>query len=229
LFVAFAAAWIVLAHPRGWQAALRSLAAYTAGAAIVVVPFLAPKMSRAEDRLAMRGHFERMYRGEGEPSSTPRPDLISPVGDPGAALAQLQASPRRVVATLMRSYVNNFVVQFFTQPYGGFDLVFLRKGTDYYYAMWFYAYALTVAGAALSARIVFDGGSAARAVLLILGVIVSRTIPHLILVSNYRHRVPIEPFLILLASIGAVALWERVTVHPLAAARGDRDRGKHQH
>ena len=69
--------------------------------------------------------------------------------------------------------------------------------------MWFYAYALTVVGTIVAGAA--DAGAerlrpAARCS--ILGVIASRTIPHLILASDYRHRAPIEPFLILLASVG---------------------------
>jgi len=41
---------------------------------------------------------------------------------------------------------------------------------------------------------------------LVIGLIASRTVPHVILESNYRHRVPIEPFLILLASVAVVGL-----------------------
>jgi 4-amino-4-deoxy-L-arabinose transferase-like glycosyltransferase len=208
-FAAFVAAWIVAAYPRGWRASLPALASYAAGAAIVVLPFLAPKVWTHESRQAMRGHFERMYRGEGETSSMPRPDLVSPVADPGAALSQLEKDPRGIIGTLVRASAQNFVLQFFTQPYGGFDLVFLRKGTEYYYAMWFYAYALTVLGTIVATGMISHRGFPASAVILILGVIASRTFPHLILVSNYRHRVPIEPFLILLASVGAVSLWQR--------------------
>ena len=203
--------WVALASTKGWRASAPAVAALTAGIAIVVLPFLAPKMWTAEDRQGMWGHFDRMYRGEGEAQSMPRPDLASPLTDPGAALTQLRQDPVGLIATLARAYAINFGVQFFTQPYGGFDLVFLRKGSEYYYGMWFYAYALTVAGTVVAIRLVLSHGARASGVVLILGVIAFRTLPHLILVSNYRHRVPIEPFLILLASVGAVATWRAVS------------------
>ena len=63
------------------------------------------------------------------------------------------------MATLTRAYAKNFAVQFLTQPYGGFDLVFLRKGSDYYYGMWFYAYALTVVGTIVAVRRIAAVGS----------------------------------------------------------------------
>ena len=46
----------------------------------------------------------------------------------------------------------------------------------------------------------------AAGIVLVLGLIASRTLPHLLLESNYRHRAPIEPFLIMLAALAAVRL-----------------------
>ncbi len=108
--------------------------------------------------------------------------------------------------TLGQAIAHNFAVQFFTQPFGGFDLVFLAKGSAYYYGVWFYAYALAGVGAVIALRQVRAGGAAAVGIALVLGLITSRTLPHLILESHYRHRVPIEPFLILMAALAAVTL-----------------------
>ena len=202
--------WIALTNPGGWRRSVPRLAFFAVAAALVVLPFLAPKMWTRDDRQAMRGHFDRMYRGEGGSVPADRAGLVGPLADPRAALTQFASEPWLVMATLTRAYAKNFAVQFLTQPYGGFDLVFLRKGSEYYYGMWFYAYALACAGTILAARRVAAGGAAAGGVILILVVIVSRTLPHLILVSDYRHRVPIEPLLILLAAVGAVALLREV-------------------
>jgi hypothetical protein len=218
-FAAFACLWIIASFPQGWRASKWAITAYAIGAAALLTPFVFPKISSESGRDAMRGHFERMYRGEGEGTAMPRPDLISPVADPSAAARQFRDAPGHVIGTLLRSYATNFSAQFFAQPYGGFDLVFLRKGTAYHYAMWFYAYALTVIGAVITCRMMLSRRFDAAAAAMILGVIVSRTVPHLILVSNYRHRVPIEPFLILLASVGAVSLWERINPRPPVAAK----------
>ena len=214
-FAAFAAAWIALAYPKGWRASGRAIAAYTAGAAIVVLPFVAPKLWTPDARRNMRAHFDRLYRGEAEGQPI-RGELVGPLANPSEAFDQLTSSPVHVIGTLARAYTKNFAVQFLTQPYGGFDLVFLRKGTEYYYGMWFYAYALTVAGTIAAMRLITGGGAAAAGATLVIGLIASRTLPHIVLESDYRHRVPIEPFLILLASVGAVSLWERVTVTPAA-------------
>jgi 4-amino-4-deoxy-L-arabinose transferase-like glycosyltransferase len=202
--------WIALTNPGGWRTSGPRLASFAVAAALVVLPFLAPKMWTREDRQAMGGHFDRMYRGEGGSLPADRTGLVGPLADPQAALTQLASEPWRVMVTLTRAYAKNFAVQFFTQPYGGFDLVFLRKGSEYYYGMWFYAYALTCAGTIVALRSVAARGVAAGGVILIFGVIASRTFPHLMLVSDYRHRVPIEPLLIVLAAIGAVALFRAV-------------------
>jgi hypothetical protein len=205
-FAALLVPWIVWFHPHGRRAAVRPLAAFVAGGALMVLPFIAPKVWSPEVRAGMRGHFDRMYRGEGGSRPTSRTELAGPLTDPSAALSQLQSDPGRVVKTLAAEYADNFAAQFLTQPYGGFDVVFLRKGSDYYYGMWFYAYALTIAGTLLVVRRLPAGSLPAAASALILGLLVARTVPHLMLASDYRHRAPLEPFLILLAAIGAVAV-----------------------
>jgi hypothetical protein len=219
---AFLMAWIAWTNVAGWKRSLPHVAAFVSGVAVIALPFVAPKVWTAADRQAMRGHLDRLYRGEGEVRDTPRMHIVGPLSDPAAALAQLQSEPVRVAGALARAYAANIAVQFLTQPYGGFDLVFLRKGTEYYYGMWFYAYALTVAGAIVLLHRMRSGSPPASAVVLILGVIVSRTFPHVVLESGYRHRVPIEPFLILLASVGVTALAARLmTTAATPAAVGD--------
>ena len=208
-FAAFLVAWIAWFYPHGRRAAIRPLAAFVAGGVLMVLPFIAPKLSSPDVRAGMRVHFDRMYRGEGGSRASARTELAGPLTEPSAALSQLQSDPERVVKTLAREYADNFAAQFLTQPYGGFDVVFLRKGSDYYYGMWFYAYALTIAGTAMAIRRMATRSDAA-AVALILGLLVTRTVPHLMLASDYRHRAPLEPFLILLAALGAVAVAREV-------------------
>lgn len=216
-FAAFVMAWIAYVNPRGWRAATPALASFALGLAIIMVPFAAPKLWTAGDRQQLRGHFDRLYRGQAEAQPV-RGDLVGPLADPRAAAAQFRANPAGVAATLARAYARNFAVQFLTQPYGGFDLVFLRKGSAYYYAMWFYAYALAIAGTIVAMRMVPAGGRTASGVILIIGLIASRTLPHIVLESDYRHRVPIEPFLILLASVGAVSIAREVIATAASAS-----------
>jgi hypothetical protein len=208
-FAAFVMAWIAYVDPRGWRASAPAVASFALGAAIVVLPFVAPKVWSADDRREVRAHFDRLYRGQAEAQPV-RGDLVGPLADPAGAAAQFTAHPAHVAGTLARAYARNFAVQFLTQPYGGFDLVFLRKGSEFYYGMWFYAYALAIAGTWFAIRLIPAGGFTAAGIILILGLIASRTLPHIILESDYRHRVPIEPFLILLASVGAVSIAREV-------------------
>jgi hypothetical protein len=207
-FAAFVAAWIPWSYPRGWRAGRVAIVTYVAGASLVLAPFVAPKIWSPEGRQNIRAHFDRLYRGQAEAEPV-RGDLVGPLADPGAAFSQLMSSPVHVVATLGRAYTKNVAVQFFTQPYGGFDLIFLRKGTEYYYGMWFYAYALALTGLAVALRAIITRQENAVGALLIIGLITTRTLPHIVLESDYRHRVPIEPFLILLAAVGAVSLATR--------------------
>ena len=87
-----------------------------------------PKIESAEQRAKLRHHFDLLYRGEIDPVRM-RDDIVPPLENPGAAFAQLRESPGLVLGTLGRAWVANFGMQFFSQPYGGFDLVFLRKST----------------------------------------------------------------------------------------------------
>ena len=205
-FAAFLVPWIAWFRKHDRRMATGAVAAFAAGAVLIVLPFVAPKLWSPPAREGMRAHFDRMYRGEGGSRPTSRTELAGPLSAPGAALSQFRDDPGRLVRTLAREYADNFAAQFLTQPYGGFDVVFLRKGSDYYYGMWFYAYALTIIGTVLVVRRLPAGRLQTAATILVLGLIASRTIPHLILASDYRHRAPIEPFLILLAAVGVVAI-----------------------
>lgn len=183
----------------------RAKAAMIAGVAAVLVPLMLPSFSTADGRLRLRQHFDRLYQGQGDAVRT-RKHLVGPLEDPQAALAQFRSQPGVVAGTVARAMAHNFALQFFTQPFGGFDLVFLAKGSAYYYGQWIYAYALACAGLVIAIRQVASGGMRVMGVALVIGVIVFRTLPHLLLESHYRHRVPIEPFLILLASVAASGL-----------------------
>ncbi len=216
-FLAFVLLWIPTVHPRRWSWRAMGAAVTVAGVALVTIaPLLQPKIASTDERAKLRHHFDVLYRGEFDPVRM-RDDIVGPLENPGAALAQLRESPGLVLGTLARAWVSNVGVQFFAQPYGGFDLVFLRKGTPYYFVLWFYAYALAIGGMVIAVwRLRTDAHAAGFA--LVLGLIASRTVPHVILESNYRHRVPIEPFLILLASIAVVQLISSARRLELAAA-----------
>ena len=216
-FLAFVLLWIPFRFANPWSLpAWRAAALVGMTAFVTIAPLTVPKVASVERRDQLRHHFDILYRGEADPIRL-RDEIVGPLADPGAAAAQLAASPGKVLGTLGRAWASNFALQFFAQPYGGFDLVFLRKGTAYNYTVWLYVYALTVGGFLLLLRGLGDPARAAG-VWLIVGLLVSRTIPHLIMESNYRHRVPIEPFLILLASIAVVRLVTATTRREASAA-----------
>lgn len=204
-FLAFVLAWIPFLFPRPWSArAFGASVVVAVTALLAIAPLTVPKIATVEQRNKLRHHFDILYRGEADPIRL-RDNIVGPLSDPGAAAAQLVESPGVVLTTLGRAWAANFALQFFAQPYGGFDLVFLRKGTPYYYTIWFYAYALAAAGLVLLlGRLPQDARAAG--IVLVAGLIVTRTVPHLILESNFRHRAPIEPFLILLAAVAVVRL-----------------------
>jgi len=204
--LAFIVAWLPWAFAqRRWRAAGGAIAATLLGVAVMVGPLAVPKVATSENRTALRAHLDRLYRGEFDINPL-RTGLVGPVADPIRAGRQLFADPLLVIGTLVRAYARNLGLQFFTQPYGGFDLVFLLKGTEYFYGLWFYVYAATVGGAVLAWRRIRAGDPSSAGLVLVAGVIAARTLPHLVLESNARHRAPIEPFLILLAASGVVGL-----------------------
>jgi hypothetical protein len=206
--LAFVIVWVgwVFAPRVGKAGSVRAAAALLAAVMLVLAPVAAPMVSSAEARLRMRQHFDRLFKGWGDDVRT-RKDLAGPLEDPSAALTQLRTNPRFVIGTIGRAMVHNFALQFFTQPYGGFDLVTLAKGSRYYYGLWFYAYALTCAGILAGVRRIRRADGQAAGLMLVFGILVFRTLPHLILESHFRHRAPIEPFLIMLAASGAVHVW----------------------
>ena len=209
-FLVFVLGWIPVAFKRhGLHRPLRAVALVVGGVILVVTPLLVPSASTEAGRLRLRQHFDRLYTGQGDAVRT-RKDLVGPLENPGAAVAQFRQQPVEVTVTLGQAIAHNFAVQFFTQPFGGFDLVFLAKGSAYYYGLWFYAYALAGLGTVIAFRLLRADGAAAMGIALVLGLITARTLPHLILESHYRHRVPIEPFLILMAALAAITVGRAV-------------------
>ncbi|MGE3492484.1 MAG: glycosyltransferase family 39 protein [Vicinamibacterales bacterium] len=205
-FLAFIILWIPFVfRRRAWRGSPVAIAALLAGVLVLLLPVLAPKVASEQKRLGLRIHFDRLYTGEADPNAI-RTEIVGPLSSPAAAARQLVSSPLLVLGTLGRAWGRNIALQFFSQPYGGFDLVFLSKGTPYYYGLWIYVYLLAAAGLIAAWRGAWRPGPRAMGLALIVGVVLSRTFPHVVLESNYRHRVPIEPFLILVTAAAVVAL-----------------------
>lgn len=209
-FAAFVLLWLPLVSGSTdrWRKVLASATWLGVGTALVALPLVAPKVASAESRMALRQHLDRLWLNPiaTEPGAKPS-RVASPFANPDLAAQQVRQDPLRVIVTAARSMAVNFGTQFFTQPYGGFDLVFLTKNSAYYYGLWFWAYVLTGLGCAIAVNQCRRGGPHATAIALILGLLVARTIPHVILESQYHHRAPIEPFLIMLAAVGAARLF----------------------
>ncbi len=102
---------------------------------------------------------------------------------------------------LSSSLWNKFKHIYFNQGYGGFDMLFLRRMSNYYYALWFYVYVITIAGLFLAFKRYGTGLHS-----LVFLFIAYRTMVHLVTECSYRHRAPIEPFLLLYLSFGIYML-----------------------
>ncbi len=205
-FLAFVVFWISFVfHRRAWRGSLAAISALLSGALVLLLPVLVPKVASEEKRLGLRVHFDRLYTGEADVNAI-RTGIVGPFASPAAAAEQLANSPFLVLGTLARAWGRNIALQFFAQPYGSFDLVFLSKGSQYSYGLWSYIYLLAAAGLLAAWGGAWATGPRALGLALIVGVVLSRTFPHVVLESNYRHRVPIEPFLILVTA-AAVVSW----------------------
>ena len=179
-FWAFVLLWIPFAL-KGRLGRARSLtyaAAIMLGTMLVLAPVLAPLVATAEHRTSLREHLDRLFYDQ---RVSTRNELVAPFADPAAALNQLRGQPAYVVSTMASSFVHNFAVQFLTQPYGGFDVVFLATDKPYYFALWFYVYVLGGAGVLVAARrAILEHDPQSAALVLVLGVLAARTLPHLL-------------------------------------------------
>ena len=75
--------------------------------------------------------------------------------------------------------------------------MFLYRLSDYYYAAWFYVYVLTVVGIIGAFKQKHLGLHS-----LLFFFIFYRTIVHFLTEGSYRHRAPMEPFLIIYFAFG---------------------------
>lgn len=103
---------------------------------------------------------------------------------------------------VISNFYEKFKNLYFSQGYGGFDMLFLYRMSDYYYALWFYAYLFTLIGVIYS-LIRYK----LSAHILILFFIIYRTVIHLLTESSYRHRASVEPYLIMYFVFGISLLW----------------------
>jgi hypothetical protein len=211
-FLLFVYGWLWYCSPHPRTKFPKAAAWLTAGVLLILAPMVARMVNSPEARLALRAHFDRMVSGEQDFTSMPtRQGLAKPLTDPEAAWAQFRSDPVFVLRTQGRAARHFFAVQFFGQPYGEFDLVLLRKGSEFQACMLTYAYLFVVLGLAAGWRRIRTGDRWAPAIALMIGLLVFRTLPHLVTYSSYGHRVPLEPFLILFCQAGFWAVVWKAT------------------
>lgn len=186
--------WVVGVRARlGWRRACGHLAACSLGFLIVLWPFVGGK------GVGLRVRFGELwfisYPGDLR-------KWFNPWDDPQGALAVVWNQPLELISSLSHAIWWNFSTQFFNQDFGNFDPVFLVRDTSYYFGMWAYAYLFAFIGLGLVVRQAVREPVERLGWWLLITVIVSRTLAHLFWVSAYRHRIPIEPYLIALGAYG---------------------------
>ncbi|MBI3088224.1 MAG: glycosyltransferase family 39 protein [Candidatus Omnitrophica bacterium] len=207
VFWAFLIGWFltVFRTRAGWRAAWRQAAWLTLGVVVVLLPVLYVELIKpgyfpGTATEGMRFQLGNLYFRN---MVYPDPDMVNPFLSPGGALQQLSREPLRVLGYLVRNMWGNFAVVLFSQGYGGFDPIFLVRGSPYYFGMWGYAYLFGLIGAGLMVRAILRGAPQAWGMWMVLGLLASRIGVHLIMEASYRHRAPLDPLLILVAAYGA--------------------------
>ena len=183
----------------GWTIAVQHLALLSLGFIVMLVPFVWGTGGGLHGRLELQWFYYQY-------TATPINAWFNPWRDPAGAWALFHTQPFVVVKTLAEGVLANFAMIFLDQAYGAFDPVFLVRWSPAYYAMWMYAYLLAFAGLWLVAREAWRAPVKRLGWWLLLVVLAARTLPHLFFQATYRHRVPIEPYLILLAAYGLTRL-----------------------
>lgn len=177
----------------GWRRALLHLASLSLGVGLIVAPFMTSGWP------VNRVGYYWFY--------IPTPSVhinqwFNPWRDPAGAWAVFHAQPWLVIWRLLKGLAWNFQMVFLHQDFGSFDLVFLFRRSLFSYGMWWYAYLLTLVGAALMLWRGIRQPVKRLGTWLVMGLLVSRSAVHLLLEASYRHRAPLEPYLIMLAAYG---------------------------
>jgi hypothetical protein len=141
-FLAFACAWALWAIPRRRSAERWRAVVVMSAAAVLVSPMVAPMVASSSGawRCVSTSTACRRATRVGPRGSRPNRSV-----SPGRRYSSCADQPGFVVQALVNGVVHTSRCSS-TQPHGAFDLVTLRKGTDYYFAVWCYAYLLTVVG-----------------------------------------------------------------------------------
>ncbi|MBI2885479.1 MAG: glycosyltransferase family 39 protein [Candidatus Omnitrophica bacterium] len=193
--------WIVLGMRLivGWRTALRHAALLSCGFLLVLFPFVHGAGSGIHARINDQWFAY--------PYTTPHLKFWwNPWRDPAAAWELLQTHPVLVIGRIVKAMAANASAMLLDQGYGSFDLLFLVRRSVYSAGLWAYAYGAALAGLVVMGREMLRRPQARLGWWLIITVVASRLVVHLLLESAYRHRAPLEPYLILIASAGLVRL-----------------------
>lgn len=183
----------------GWSLALLHASGLSLGFLVVQLLYASGGVGGLVDRV---GSLWFYYQHTDTPINT----WFNPWQSPGAAWALFQGQPLTVIVKVGEAMAGNFTAMFLHQGYGSFDPVFLVRGSAYFEGMWFYALFLALVGLGV---VCLEACRKPREHLgwwLIIALLVSRTAVHLVLASAYRYRAPLEPYLIMLAAVGAAQL-----------------------
>ncbi|MBI4596881.1 MAG: glycosyltransferase family 39 protein [Candidatus Omnitrophica bacterium] len=204
--------WLMLGMSRvvGWRKALWHAAMLSVGFLVVLSPFVAGKGG------GLRGRMGAQWMINPNSSAQVR-TWFNPWTDPVAARERLRQQPITVLVKVTQEVIGNFKALCLNQGYGSFDPVFLLRRSTYYYGLWSYAYVLAFIGLFRVLAQSIRSPTQRLGWWLILLVLVCRSLPHLFFESAYRHRVPMEPYVILLAAYGLFQLTkrsDRIEYHP---------------
>lgn len=130
---------------------------------------------------------------------------INPFTDPKESIRAFLMRPAPAVAALAESITAKFTSLFMDQTYGTFDMLFLIRRSWFYCAAWLYAFFITVYG--IIYMLGYRRPNGRTMIYLILTFIFLKTLPHLLISSRFGLRPPIDLFLIIAFSIGAMKLF----------------------
>ena len=202
IFWFFLIGWFLLGvrAKLGWRTAVIHALGLSLGFLVILAPF------------ALSSHDGSLhFRAAGRPAMQWFAVMNSPVNmhtwfnpwrDPQGAWALLQAKPVEVVVNMATAVAGNVRAMFFQQGFGAFDPIFLMRRSLYWFWMWWYAYAVTWVGLGVVLWRCLREPAERLGWWLLLVVVASRSVVYLFFECAYRHRTPLEPFLIMLAAYG---------------------------
>ncbi len=128
----------------------------------------------------------------------------------GSSIRVLLAKPSLLLTATWKNYSLKFMNLYFSQVYGSFDPIFLfRKPiSNYYLSMYFYAYLVTLIGFIFG---YLNRKKNNKVIIYLLFLIIAyKTVVHVVTVSYYRYRPPIELFLIIFTAYGLYVIIQHI-------------------